>query len=56
MHSRTIILFQRFSIFAVAGDYFLPLSILEINVLKHFQPVQALVGVGDIVGGGVNTL
>ena len=35
MHSRTIILFQRFSIFAVAGDYFLPLGILETNVLKH---------------------
>ena len=44
-------IFQRFSIFAVPGDYRLPL--LETNVLNHLQPVKALVGVGDVVGGTV---
>ena len=51
MHSRTLIIFQRFSIFAVSGDYRLPL--LETNVLNHLQPVKVLVGVGDVVGGTV---
>lgn len=56
MYSRTLmifIIFQRFSIFAVAGDYRLPLRILETNVLNRLQPVKALVGVGDKVGGAV---
>ena len=53
-NSRTLIIFQRFRIFVVAGDlYRLPLWLLETNVLNHLQPVQALVGVGDVVGGTV---
>ena len=51
MHLRTLIIFQRFSIFAVAGDYRLPL--LEANVLNHLQPIKAFIGVGDKLGGAV---